>query len=75
MEDFLSPDVSLPLPSTLTSANPLFPVCSQTSSHSLSPPLGHLLSYSFVSGSQALTPDWETTLEEITSKVVNINLD
>ena len=75
MEGFLRPDVSLPLLSTLTSADPLFPVCSQTSSHSLSPPLGHLLSYSFASGSQALTTGWETTLEEITSKVTNINLD
>ena len=44
-EDFLSPDVSLSLPPTFISADPLFSIFSKTSVYSLSTPLGHLLYY------------------------------
>ena len=72
-EDFLSPDVSLPLPLTLTSADPLFPMCSQTKSRSLSTPPGYPLQYSLETISRALTPGWETALGRITSKAVSTN--
>ena len=73
-EDFLSPDVSLPLPPTLISADPLFSIFSKTSVCSLSTPLGHLLYYSFAAISQGVTSAWETTLEGTASQVVSTNL-